>query len=82
MEANKPTDLDLESLDSGGVEEDKEEEEMGDQNLKWMARGPLALLGALHKMPKREERMNINFNLDNVVKAEYNLELLPIAANP
>jgi len=56
------------------MEEDKEEEEdMADQNLEWMTQGPLALPSALHKMPRQEERMNIKFDPDSIVKAEDHL---------
>lgn len=47
---------------------------MADPNLDWMTQGPLALLTILHKMPKRVERMNIKFNLDNTVKEKYHLD--------
>ena len=51
----------LDTSDSEGEEEYKDEE-VANPNLEWMTQGPLALLGSLHKMPKRVERMNIKFN--------------------
>ena len=71
---DKPTDSDLEWLDSKGEEEDEEDEEMADPNLEWMNQGPLALWVVLHKMPKRAERINIKFNPDSTVKAEDHLD--------
>ena len=47
---------------------------MADQNLEWMTEGPLDPLGALHKMPKRAEIINIKFNHDSIVKAKDHLE--------
>ena len=71
---DEPTDSEPKPSDSEREEEDEEEEEMADPNLEWMTQGPLALPGALHKMPKRLEIMNIKFNLDRIVKAEDHLD--------
>lgn len=70
---DEPTDSDPEPSDSEGEEEDEEDqedEEMANANIEWMNWGPLALTDALHKMPKRAERVNIKFNPDSAVKAE------------
>jgi len=56
---DEPTDSEPGPSDSKEEEEDEEEEEMANQNLKWMTQGTLALPGALHKTPKRAERMSI-----------------------
>lgn len=68
---DKPTDLDSEPSDSDREEED---EEMVESNIEWMTQGPLSLLDVMHKIPKRAERMNINFNPDSVMKAEDHLD--------
>lgn len=67
-------DSESEPSDSKREEDDKEEEEMDDPNLEWMTQGPLTLLVVLHKMMKREERMNIKFDPDSMVKAEDQLD--------
>lgn len=71
---DKPTDSESESSNSERGEEDEEEEELADPNLEWMIEGPLALPVVLHKMQKRAERMNINFNPDSPVNAEDHLD--------
>jgi len=65
---DEPTELELKPSDFEEEEEDKEEVDMADQNMEWMTQGPLALLGALHKMLKWLERTITKFKLDNTVK--------------
>jgi len=47
---------------------------MVDQNLEWMTQGPLALHGALHKMPRHAEKLLMQYEPDRVVKAEDHLD--------
>ena len=70
----KPTDSELETSDFEGEEEYEEDEQTTDPNLEWMTQGPLALPNVLHNMPKRAERMNVKFDLNNIVKAEDHLD--------
>lgn len=51
-------------------EEDEEEKDMANQNMEWMTKGPLAVLAALHKIPKNLERMLMMYDPDGVVKAK------------
>lgn len=43
---------------------------MADQNMQWMTRGPLALQGVFHKMPRHEEKLLTEYHPNIVVKAE------------
>lgn len=43
---------------------------MADEELDWMAQGPLSLLRNLHHMPKHIEKMLSNFNPDKKTKDE------------
>ena len=47
---------------------------MANQNLEWMTQGPLALPGALHRMPKRLERMLKKYDPKRTVKVEDHLD--------
>lgn len=71
---DEPTNSELELSYFKEEEEDEEEEEMVDQNLEWITQGPLALPSVLHKIPKRVERMNINFNPGSTMKVEDHLD--------
>lgn len=73
---DEPIDSKSEPSDSEDYEEDEEEEDMVDQNLEWMMQGPLALPGALHRMPKHSERTLTKYDPANTVKVEDHLDKL------
>ena len=47
---------------------------MADQNLEWMTKGPLALQGSLHKMPRHAGKFLMKYDPDKVVKVEDHLD--------
>lgn len=71
----EPTDSEVEPLDSEEEEEDKEEDNMADQNLEWMAWGPLALPDILHKLLRHTEKLLTKYDPDRAVKTEDHLNM-------